>query len=148
MPDSDHDPATHDKFDILGLLDGDYGDLPDGYEHIPEEEITLETIIRGPRAIPRHPTLLSAIAGAGAGVLQGMAFTPIENVVRFIQQSASSVTAMTFRFLHLPLPKTAAALGPPAKSVREAFDTLLARSSWHKSNSWWSGWRWAIGRDA
>jgi len=47
-----------------------------------EEEITLETLLRGPHIIPRHPTLLSAIAGAGAGLVQGMAFTPVENLVR------------------------------------------------------------------
>jgi len=49
-----------------------------------EEEITLETLLRGPHIIPRHPTLLSAIAGAGAGLVQGMAFTPVENLVRSV----------------------------------------------------------------
>jgi hypothetical protein len=47
-----------------------------------EEEITLETLLTGPHIIPRHPTLLSALAGAGAGLVQGMAFTPVENLVR------------------------------------------------------------------
>jgi hypothetical protein len=49
-----------------------------------EEEITIETLLRGPHIIPRHPTLLSAIAGAGAGLVQGMAFTPVENLVRLV----------------------------------------------------------------
>jgi len=52
-----------------------------------EEEITLETLLRGPHIIPRHPTLLSAIAGAGAGLVQGMAFTPVENLVRSVFSS-------------------------------------------------------------
>lgn len=47
-----------------------------------EEPITLETLLTGPHIIPRHPTLLSAIAGAGAGLVQGLAFTPVENLVR------------------------------------------------------------------
>lgn len=29
-----------------------------------------------------HPTLLSMIAGMGAGVIQGVAFTPVENAVK------------------------------------------------------------------
>jgi hypothetical protein len=49
-----------------------------------EEEITIETLLRGPHIIPRHPTLLSALAGAGAGLVQGMAFTPVENLVRSV----------------------------------------------------------------
>jgi len=53
-----------------------------------EEEITLETLLRGPHIIPRHPTLLSAIAGAGAGLVQGMAFTPVENLVRSVLPSS------------------------------------------------------------
>lgn len=47
-----------------------------------EEAITLETLLTGPHIIPRHPTLLSAFAGAGAGIVQGLAFTPVENLVR------------------------------------------------------------------
>jgi len=49
-----------------------------------EHHITLQTLLQGPSFVPRHPTVVSAIAGAGAGVLQGMAFTPIENVVRLV----------------------------------------------------------------
>jgi len=44
-------------------------------------------LLRGPHIIPRHPTLLSAIAGAGAGLVQGMAFTPVENLVRSVSSS-------------------------------------------------------------
>lgn len=51
-----------------------------------EEEITIETLLRGPHIIPAHPTLLSAIAGAGAGLVQGMAFTPVENLVRSVHR--------------------------------------------------------------
>ena len=47
-----------------------------------KETINLQSLIQGPSSIPRHPTLLSAFAGAGAGLLQGVAFTPIENIVR------------------------------------------------------------------
>jgi hypothetical protein len=55
-----------------------------GQESYPEEEeeITLQTMLTGPHTIPRHPTLLSALAGAGAGIVQGIAFTPVENLVR------------------------------------------------------------------
>lgn len=145
-PTEAEDPLYIER-DWLGHIDGDFGD------HIPgvpeeEEEITLETIIRGPRAIPKHPTVLSAIAGAGAGVIQGMLFTPIENVVRLIQQSASSLAVNVARFLHLPTPKHTAILGPPPSSPAEAFREFLAKSTWHKSRSWWSGWRWAVARDA
>ncbi len=47
-----------------------------------EHHLTLQTLLQGPSFIPRHPTILSAIAGAGAGIIQGIAFTPIENIVR------------------------------------------------------------------
>ncbi|TXT05050.1 hypothetical protein VHUM_03870 [Vanrija humicola] len=131
--------------DFFSLDDGE-----DGLPEAPEEEITLETIIRGPRNVPRHPTLCSAIAGAGAGVIQGLAFTPIENVVRFLQQSTTSLTALVARILHLPgpSPEVAAALGPQPKNPLEAFRNLVASSTWAKDHSWWTGWRWAIARDA
>lgn len=70
--------------DIFGAVDGDYGQATPGAPEPAEEEITLETIIRGPKTVPAHPTLLAAIAGAGAGIIQGMAFTPIENIVRYV----------------------------------------------------------------
>jgi len=47
-----------------------------------QDPINLQTLIQGPSIVTRHPTLLSSIAGAGAGLVQGVAFTPIENVVR------------------------------------------------------------------
>jgi hypothetical protein len=68
--------------DLFGAVDGDYGLAVPGAGPAAEEEITLGTIIRGPKTVPAHPTLLAAIAGAGAGIIQGMAFTPIENIVR------------------------------------------------------------------
>ncbi|BEI90390.1 uncharacterized protein CcaverHIS019_0304600 [Cutaneotrichosporon cavernicola] len=132
--------------DPLGDIDGDYGDKVEGTPD--EEEITLENVLRGPKIIPKHPTLLSAIAGAGAGVIQGAAFTPIENVVRLIQQSASSLSANAARFLHLPTPQSAQLLGPPPSSPVEALRTFLAHDTWHKSRQWWTGWRWAVARDA
>jgi hypothetical protein len=46
------------------------------------ERINIHNLVSGPTIIPRHPTLLSGLAGAGAGIIQGMAFTPIENTVR------------------------------------------------------------------
>jgi hypothetical protein len=48
----------------------------------PDPPITLSALLQGLTIVPHHPTLLSAIAGAGAGALQGIAFTPVENVVR------------------------------------------------------------------
>lgn len=43
-----------------------------------EDQISfMESIHRLP-----HPTLLSALAGAGAGAIQGVAFAPIENAVK------------------------------------------------------------------
>lgn len=43
-----------------------------------EDQITfMESIHRLP-----HPTLLSALAGAAAGAIQGVAFAPIENAVK------------------------------------------------------------------
>jgi hypothetical protein len=65
----------------------DHESIEDVGEEEEEEEITIETLLRGPHIIPRHPTLLSAIAGAGAGLVQGMAFTPVENLVRSVSSS-------------------------------------------------------------
>lgn len=148
-PTAEEDPLYIQR-DWLGHIDGDFGDsIPGAPEpNEDEEEISLETIIRGPHTIPKHPTLLSAIAGAGAGVIQGMCFTPIENIVRFLQQSASSITVNVARFLRLPTPKHAEILGPPPSSPLQALKDFLARSTWHKSRSWWSGWRWVVARDA
>jgi len=43
-----------------------------------EDQISfMESIHRLP-----HPTLLSAVAGAAAGAIQGVAFAPIENAVK------------------------------------------------------------------
>jgi hypothetical protein len=66
------------------LIDHESIDNVQEEEEEEEEEITLETLLRGPNIIPRHPTLLSAVAGAGAGLVQGMAFTPVENLVRSV----------------------------------------------------------------
>lgn len=65
-----------------------------------EEEITLETLLTGPHIIPRHPTLLSALAGAGAGLVQGMAFTPVENLVRQVCLPRISVSADILDYYH------------------------------------------------
>ncbi|KAL7420287.1 hypothetical protein Q5752_005256 [Cryptotrichosporon argae] len=145
-----HVHHPHPSGDAL-TLDGDDVDAePDGDPH--EDAITLETLVRGPTVVPRHPTLLSALAGAGAGLVQGAAFTPIENVVRLLQQSATSLTTLAARILRLPLPTLAPALaaaqqGAPANPI-EAIRTFLASDSWRRSRSWWTGWRWAVGRDA
>ncbi|WWC57960.1 uncharacterized protein I303_100495 [Kwoniella dejecticola CBS 10117] len=114
-----------------------------------EEEISLDTLLRGPSIIPNHPTLLSAIAGAGAGLLQGAAFTPVENVVRFLHQSTTSLTSMAAKFLHLPIRNVPQAFGAsqPATPV-QAIKNLFASETWRKTNSWWTGWRWAVARDA
>ncbi|WWC85677.1 uncharacterized protein L201_000543 [Kwoniella dendrophila CBS 6074] len=114
-----------------------------------EEEINLDTLLRGPSIIPNHPTLLSAIAGAGAGLVQGAAFTPVENVVRFLHQSTTSLTSMAAKFLHLPIRNVPQAfdLSQPATPV-QAIKNLFASETWRKTNSWWTGWRWAVARDA
>jgi hypothetical protein len=112
-----------------------------------EETINIHTIISGPTIIPRHPTLLSALSGAGAGMVQGMAFTPIENVVRLLQQSATSITALLVRTLRLPLrsiPTTEPIPSLPIEAVRN----FLSSERWRKSASWWAGWRWTVARDA
>jgi hypothetical protein len=75
-----HAPASIDQESIDNVQEE---------EEEEEEEITLETLLRGPHIIPRHPTLLSAIAGAGAGLVQGMAFTPVENLVRSVPHSTT-----------------------------------------------------------
>ncbi|WVW81653.1 hypothetical protein I302_103648 [Kwoniella bestiolae CBS 10118] len=114
-----------------------------------EEEINLDTLLRGPSIIPNHPTLLSGIAGAGAGLVQGAAFTPVENVVRFLHQSTTSLTSMAARFLNLPIRNVPKAFdaSQPATPI-QAIKNLFAGETWRKSHSWWTGWRWAVARDA
>lgn len=86
-----------------------------------EEEITLESLLRGPTIVPRHPTLLSALSGAGAGIVQGFAFTPVENVVRSVtrqrdihtsisdvKQAARSISKCDIVGGHQPRPATRA----------------------------------------
>lgn len=67
------------------LVDHETPGPPGPVQEEEEEEITLETLLTGPHIIPRHPTLLSALAGAGAGLVQGLAFTPVENLVRYVR---------------------------------------------------------------
>ncbi|WWD22823.1 hypothetical protein CI109_107317 [Kwoniella shandongensis] len=119
--------------------------LEEGNEH----QITLETLFRGPSVIPYHPTLLSALAGAGAGIVQGAAFTPVENVVRFLHQSTSSLTLLFGRLTGLPLPNVPPAFdaSQPATPL-QAIRNLFSSDAWRKNPSWWTGWRWAIARDA
>ncbi|WWD05971.1 hypothetical protein V865_004056 [Kwoniella europaea PYCC6329] len=114
-----------------------------------EEEINLDTLLRGPSIIPNHPTLLSGIAGAGAGLVQGAAFTPVENVVRFLHQSTTSLTSMAAKFLNLPIRNVPKAFdaSQPATPI-QAIKNLFASETWRKSHSWWTGWRWAVARDA
>ena len=112
-----------------------------------EESINLHTLLSGPTVIPRHPTLLSTLAGAGAGLLQGVAFTPIENVVRLVQQSATGLTQLLTRILRLPvhgIPSTE----PIPSSPLQALKNFLSTETWTKNPSWWTGWRWSVGRDA
>ncbi|WVQ82950.1 hypothetical protein IAT38_005086 [Cryptococcus sp. DSM 104549] len=122
--------------------------LADG-EESGEEDINLETLVRGPTIIPNHPTILSAIAGAGAGLVQGAAFTPVENVVRFVHQSTTSWATILARLVHLPVPNVPAAFdaSQPATPM-QAMKNLFSSDSWKKNRNWWTGWRWAIGRDA
>lgn len=114
-----------------------------------EDPINLHTLITGPTIIPHHPTLLSGLAGAGAGIVQGLAFTPVENVVHLLRESATSLTSVIFRFLRLPIsPKSAlSTLSIPSSPV-EALRTFLSSDTWRKSPSWWTGWRWSVARDA
>lgn len=112
-----------------------------------EEEINLHTLLSGPTVIPAHPTLLSAVSGGMAGLVQGIAFTPIENVVRLLQQSATSLTSLLIRTLRLPLPNIPSAEPIPANPAI-AIRNFLSSETWRKSRSWWSGWRWTVARDA
>ena len=112
-----------------------------------EESLSIQTILAGPTIIPNHPTLLSSLAGAGAGIVQGMAFTPIENIVRLLQQSASSATALLVRALRLPLPNIQTA-EPLVSSPAEVIRNFFASERWSRSPSWWAGWRWTVARDA
>ncbi|EIW73170.1 hypothetical protein M231_07448 [Tremella mesenterica] len=110
-----------------------------------EEKFDLETLLRGPTVVPRHPTLLSGIAGAGAGIAQGIAFTPVENIVRLLKDSAQSITSPLIRLLHLsgkPAP------GDEVSSPLQAIRNFLSTQTWQRSHSWWSGWRWVVARDA
>ncbi|WVN85969.1 uncharacterized protein L203_101127 [Cryptococcus depauperatus CBS 7841] len=114
-----------------------------------EDEINLETLIRGPTVIPNHPTFLSGIAGAGAGVVQGLAFTPVENVMRFVQQSTMSWATLLARFVNLPVsnfPSAFSSVQPitPFQAVKN----LFASKTWKKEKNWWKGWKWAAARDA
>jgi hypothetical protein len=72
----------HHQDQNVGARLVDHEAEPEIEESEEEEKITLETLLTGPHIIPRHPTLLSAFAGAGAGIVQGLAFTPVENLVR------------------------------------------------------------------
>lgn len=112
-----------------------------------EERINLHTLLAGPTIIPAHPTLLSAISGGLAGLVQGVAFTPIENVVRLLQQSATSLSSLLVRTLRLPLPNIPTA-GPIPSNPAIALREFLSSETWRKSKSWWSGWRWTVARDA
>lgn len=76
LPVFQHKSESKSLVDHEGAFDAESG------ESDAEEEITLETLLTGPHIVPRHPTLLSAFAGAGAGLVQGLAFTPVENLVR------------------------------------------------------------------
>lgn len=112
-----------------------------------EERINIHTLLSGPTIIPRHPTLLSMIAGGGAGLVQGLAFTPIENVVRLLQQSATGLTSLLVRVLRLPLPNIPST-EPIPSSPLQAIKNFLSSDRWKKNPSWWTGWRWSVGRDA
>ncbi|AFR94482.1 hypothetical protein C343_02566 [Cryptococcus neoformans C23] len=124
-------------------------EMEDGTEIDEEEDINLETLIRGPSIIPSHPTILSAIAGAGAGLVQGFAFTPVENVVRFLHQSATSWTTLLARLVHLPVPEVPNAFeGKQPTTPMQAIKNLFASETWRKNRNWWIGWRWVVARDA
>ncbi|ODO06479.1 hypothetical protein L198_01711 [Cryptococcus wingfieldii CBS 7118] len=113
-----------------------------------EEELNLETLIRGPSVIPNHPTVLSAVAGAGAGLIQGMAFTPVDNVVRLIHQSTTSWVNILARFVHLPVPKTPDNMKGSSVTPVQAIKNFFSDDAWRRNRNWWIGWRWAVSRDA
>jgi len=112
-----------------------------------QEDINLHTLLSGPTIIPLHPTLLSALSGAGAGLLQGLAFTPVENLVRLLQQSATGLTSLMVRVLRMPGPNIPTA-EPIPSSPLQALRNFLSSERWNRSPSWWTGWRWSVGRDA
>ncbi|KIR31823.1 hypothetical protein I352_05819 [Cryptococcus deuterogattii MMRL2647] len=124
-------------------------EMEDGTEVDEEEHINLETLIRGPSIIPNHPTVLSAIAGAGAGLVQGIAFTPVEKAVRFLHQSATSWATLLARLVHLPVPQVPNAFeGKQPATPLQAIKNLFASETWRQSRNWWTGWRWVVARDA
>ena len=79
-----HHPYDDKSIDESNTLVARCGDAATELEkdEAEEDRINLQTLIQGPSIIPRHPTVLSAISGAAAGLVQGVAFTPIENIVR------------------------------------------------------------------
>lgn len=70
---------------------------------------------------------------------------------RLLHGSATSLTALLPRLLHLPTPLTLTQtqnnLQIPT-SPHSALRTFLSSDTWRKSPSWWTGWRWSIARDA
>lgn len=92
---------------------------------------------------------MSGIAGAGAGIIQGLAFTPVENLVRLLRDSATSTTGLLIRTLRLPIRANSPLndVNVPSNPL-QAIKTFLSSSSWKKNDSWWHGWKWTVGRDA
>ncbi len=119
--------------------------LPD--INAPEDSfISLERADRLP-----HPTALSALAGVGAGVLQGVAFTPVDNVVKIVRRGTSSwLDAMRavcgLQPKHPKSGKVSASHLPTLQDVPGKVRTFLGvpAEGW---GSAWKGVRWGIGRD-
>ena len=122
-----HQPQSSSPENLRQTLDGvqpsDSATVPDEDEE-EEEPINFHTLLTGPTIVPNHATLLSGIAGAGAGIVQGIAFTPVENVVRSAPttdewdvQADHPQTLEGFRTVHHDLHSS---LPPPTNIERPA----------------------------
>ncbi|KAJ9104054.1 hypothetical protein QFC19_004188 [Naganishia cerealis] len=95
-----------------------------------------------------HPTLMSAIAGAAAGAIQGVLFAPIENAVKLLQRGTTSWLEAFSRVFGYP-PKFHSAhkhegIGIP-KSAQDVKNFLGVGEGFFRA---WHGVRWVISRDA
>lgn len=67
--------------------------------------------------------------------------------LRLLQQSAASLTTLLVRFLRLPIKPLPTGPDVPSSPII-ALRTFFSSDTWRKSPSWWTGWRWAVARDA
>ncbi|KAJ9096812.1 hypothetical protein QFC21_005083 [Naganishia friedmannii] len=110
---------------------------------VEEQMMFMEAIHKLP-----HPTLMSAVAGAAAGCIQGVLFAPIENAVKLLQRGTTSWLEAFSRVFGYPrkppsLPKHDS-IGIP-KSTQDVKNFLGIGEGFFRA---WQGVRWVIARDA